>query len=203
MVQTVYTIGHSTHAEREFVSLLERHGVTAVADVRSAPFSRRVPHFSKAPLKALLRAAGLAYVFLGRELGARTDDEDCYVGERVEFERLAQTSSFADGLARVRKGAASHRIALLCAESEPLYCHRAVLVARHLRGQGVEVAHILADGEIEGHEGLERRMLTECRMGEGDLFEPYAEQLSRAYRAWGERIAYRRSPSNPQERAAG
>ena len=89
MLRTVYTIGHSTHEEGAFVSLLERHGVTAVADVRSAPFSRRVPHFSKAPLQALLRAAGLAYVFLGRELGARTDDESCYVGERVEFDRLA------------------------------------------------------------------------------------------------------------------
>lgn len=192
MARTVYTIGHSTHEAGSFVALLRDHGVTAVADVRSTPFSRRVPHFSKAPLQALLEAADIAYVFLGRELGARTEDESCFVGDRVEFERLACTSGFQEGLARVRKGAGAHEIALLCAEHDPLRCHRAVLVSRHLHGDGLEVEHVLRDGTLESHPALERRMLAECRLGEGNLFQPFAEQLEQAYLQWGERIAWRR-----------
>ena len=43
----VLTIGHSTMALETFIAILKKEGVTAVADVRSAPFSRRVPHFSR------------------------------------------------------------------------------------------------------------------------------------------------------------
>lgn len=194
MGRAVYTIGHSTHDEHAFIGLLQRHAITAVADVRSEPYSRHVPHFSKAPLKSILQGAGIAYVFLGQELGARTDDERCFDRERVVFDRLAHTSRFLDGLSRIRQGAESHRIALLCAEAEPLHCHRAVLVSRHLRDVGLDVSHILSDGTLEPHATLERRMLTECRLDEGDLFEPYESQLERAYENWGERIAWRRPP---------
>jgi uncharacterized protein (DUF488 family) len=192
VVQRVYTIGHATQEQGAFVGALREHEVTAVADVRSAPHSSRAPWFSQAALRDLLRASGLAYVFLGRELGGRSEDETCFVGERLAYERLARTETFQTGLGRVEKGAARHRIALLCAEGEPLRCHRAILVSRHLQARGLEVAHIHGDGALEAHEALEGRMLSECRLGDGDLFEPHAERLARAYEAWGERIAWRR-----------
>ena len=192
MVQRVYTIGHSTHDPGAFVGLLQDHEISAIADVRSAPYSRRAPQFSKADLKAWLRDAGVAYVFLGRELGGRSDDDRCMVGNRVDFDRLSETPAFQEGLGRLQKGAEQHRIALLCAEGEPLQCHRAVLVARHLEALGLEVAHIHGDSRLEAHAGLEGRMLEQCRLGEGSLFEPHAQRLARAYEAWGERIAWRR-----------
>lgn len=200
MGRAVYTIGHSTHDERAFIELLQSNAITAVADIRSDPYSRHVPHFCKAQLKSLLQGARIGYVYLGRELGARTEDERCFDRDRVVFDRLARTSHFLDGISRIRKGAESHRIALLCAEAEPLHCHRAVLVSRHLRGSELDVCHILSDGTLEPHASLERRMLGQCHLGEGDLFESRESQLRRAYESWGERIAWRR-PS-PEESGA-
>ena len=192
MVQRVYTIGHATHDEATFVDLLRTHEISAVADVRSAPYSRHAPQYGKESLQAFLRAAGVAYVFLGQELGGRSDEDSCFVGNRIAFDRLAATPGFQEGLGRLQEGARRHCIALVCAEGEPLQCHRAVLVARHLRERGLDVEHIHGDGALETHDHLEGRMLRECRMGEADLFEAHADRLRRAYQAWGERIAWRR-----------
>src|SRR5437016_2803886 len=107
----VYTIGHSTHPLENLVALLLRHGITAVADVRSAPFSRFNPQFNKDALNRDLNESGIAYVFLGRELGARSDDPACYADGRVQYARLAETELFRRGIDRVVRGAEEHRIA--------------------------------------------------------------------------------------------
>ena len=67
----IYTIGHSTHVIDVFLELLRRHDITAVADMRSAPFSRFNPQFHKKTLQGTLAAHGIKYIFLGGELGAR------------------------------------------------------------------------------------------------------------------------------------
>jgi uncharacterized protein (DUF488 family) len=145
----VFTIGHSTHPIETFLELLRAHAVTAVADVRSAPFSRFNPQFNEDALAHSLKTADIAYVFLGRELGARSDDPACYEQGRVHYGRLAKTALFQAGLGRVLHGSEKQRIALLCAEKEPLDCHRTILVARALTERGVAVEHILADGRLE------------------------------------------------------
>jgi uncharacterized protein (DUF488 family) len=89
----VLTIGHSTHPIETFLGLLHQHGVTAVADVRSAPYSRFNPQFNKDALEHDLKEHGIRYVFLGRELGARSDDPSCYDKGRVQYGRLARTCS--------------------------------------------------------------------------------------------------------------
>src|SRR6266496_4132642 len=83
---TVLTIGHSSHPIERFVALLRQHGVTAVADVRSAPYSRHQPQFNKDLLQRSLKDAGIAYIFLGKELGARSEDRSCYENGRVQSE---------------------------------------------------------------------------------------------------------------------
>ena len=149
---TVFTIGHSNHRLEGFLALLDTHRISAVADVRSTPRSRFNPQFDREALTAALEARGLRYVFLGRELGGRPDDPACYDEDgRVVHERVAETPGFKSGVARVVDGAARHRIALMCAEKEPLDCHRTTLVARALAALGIEVAHILADGALETH----------------------------------------------------
>ncbi len=145
----VFTIGHSTHSIERFVELLRRHGVTAVADVRSVPYSRHQPQFNRESLKKSLNQVGIEYVFLGKELGARSDDPACYDGRQVNYRRLAQTALFREGLERVRRGRETYCVALMCAEREPLDCHRTLLVARELEAIGMPVAHILADGCVE------------------------------------------------------
>lgn len=87
----VYTVGHSNHAEQAFVELLLGNGITAIADVRSSPYSRFNPHFNRESLIATLRNVGIAYVFLGAELGARSEDCACYDNGKIQYDRLAQT----------------------------------------------------------------------------------------------------------------
>lgn len=186
----ILTIGHSNHSLEDLFALLARHDVTALADVRSQPHSGRYPHFCKAPLQAALKSNGLAYVFLGRELGARWEDPACLVKGRVDFERVATMPQFGAGLERLREGAVHHRIALMCAEREPLDCHRTLLVARQLCSSGFEVAHILADGTLEPHESTVERLLGLVGLEGEDLFRNREERIADAYRIRSARIAY-------------
>lgn len=190
MAATVYTIGHSTHPIEGFVELLKMHGITAVADVRSTPYSRRNPQFNRETLRDTLEAHGIAYVFLGEELGARSTDPACIRDGKVRYDLLARTAPFERGLDRVREGARKHRIALMCAERDPLQCHRTILVARNLTARGGPVRHIHAGGEIETQEEAEERLLDVLKMSSSDLFHSREELVREAYRVQGDAIAY-------------
>lgn len=196
MGERLYTIGHSTHPNEKLIALLKQHGVTALADVRSRPYSRMNPQFNREEFKETLKRNGIAYVFLGKELGARSEDPTCYVQGKVSYARLAQTAAFREGLERIEEGMKGYRIALMCAEKDPLACHRTILVARHLRARGVEVDHILEDGTLESHDAAMARLLKQLKLPEDDMFRSKQELLEEAYRMQGERIAY-------EERQAG
>jgi uncharacterized protein (DUF488 family) len=192
----IYTIGHSTQPDEAFVDLLRRHAVTAVADVRSQPHSRRNPQFNRERLASTLGHAGIQYVFLGRELGARSEDPTCYVDDRVQYSLLARTALFRSGIERVLQGSATYRIALMCAEKEPLECHRTILVARELVQRGASIQHILIDGRLEPHAQALTRLMKQLRLsGENDLFRDESALLDEAYERQGRRIAYERPAS--------
>jgi uncharacterized protein (DUF488 family) len=182
MPSIVYTIGHSNHTIRHLRGLLQMHAVTAIADIRSQPFSRRNPQFNRDTIAAWLTTTGIDYVALGDELGARSSDPSCYVGGRVQYELVSRTPGFRRGLDRIIAGTASHRIALMCAEKEPLHCHRALLVARRLAENGVQVVHILADGSLETHDAAVSRLLAELGMPQADLFMRREDIIAEAYR---------------------
>jgi uncharacterized protein (DUF488 family) len=169
MAEVVFTIGHSNHPLEHFLGLLERHGIGAVCDVRSQPYSRRNPQFNRENLRQSLRERDIVYVFLGRELGARREDPACYVDGRLQYELLARTELFRSGIERVRDGAAKYRLALMCAEKDPLNCHRTVLVARRLAALGVQICHILADGGLESHADVLVRLRERLHLPESDL----------------------------------
>lgn len=191
MENAVFTIGHSTHPRERFIALLHQHGITALCDVRSKPYSRMNPQFDREELEKILPEQGIEYRFLGKELGARSDDRRCYEGGKVQYERLAETDVFKQGLKRVDRGAKEgFRIALMCAEKEPLECHRAILVARHLAALGIPVAHIHADGHIESHDAALSRLARMVHVPEEDLFHSHEELMAEAYRRQEERIAY-------------
>lgn len=199
MQQTVFTIGHSTHTLQHFLSLLKLHSITALCDVRSKPYSRTNPQFNRESLKTALRNHDIAYAFLGRELGARSEDPACYNDGKVQYDRLAQTDLFRDGMDRLQEGTKKYRIALMCAEKEPLACHRTILVARHLQALGFEVQHIHADGELESHKDALDRLLHVLNLPDHDLFRTHEDVVDDAYRIQGERIAYSRGDTQDTE----
>lgn len=186
----LFTIGHSNHDIETFIELLKRNGVTALADVRSHPYSRYLAHFSKDALKVALSDAGIAYTFLGKEFGARSPNPACYKNGKVQYDLLAQQPEFSQGIERVREGMRKFNIAFMCAEKDPAECHRALLVARKFFEAGNEVCHILADGSLETHEHLEARLLKLWKLPEGDMFRSRAECVQHAYALQGERVAY-------------
>jgi len=190
MTHSLFTIGHSNHELPAFLALLRKHGVTALADVRSHPYSRYVPQYSYDALKTGLTEAGIRYVFLGAELGARSDNPDCYVQGKVQYDRLAQQPNFRAGLERVMKGLEQFDIALMCAEKDPLDCHRALLVARQLHELSLEILHIHADGATESHAEMETRLLEVCKLPPGDMFKSRAEFIADAYVIRANRVAY-------------
>ncbi|NWG25586.1 MAG: DUF488 domain-containing protein [Pseudorhodoplanes sp.] len=201
---TIFTIGHSTHNYERFLELLRGVGVTAIADVRTSPFSRHFPQFNKDTLKEELRMDGIAYSFLGRELGGRPTGGQFYCEGVADYERMARSPDFAHGLERVLEGARKYRIALMCSEHDPLDCHRCLLVGRALAERGAAVKHILADGTIADHREIEERMLkSEGREG-SDLFLSPDERLAEAYRKRARKVAYTEQPdSSAPQRAAG
>ena len=191
MSDTIYTIGHSTHAIEQFVALLVRHRISVVCDVRSRPYSRMNPQFNRETLRASLKKAGIKYVFLGKELGARSEDKSCYRDGQVQYELLAQTKLFREGIKRVEEGAKEHRIALMCAEKEPLDCHRTILVARKLSDDGIPIKHILGDGELEDHAHAIERLIARLRVPGEDMFREHSAVIADAYIRQGHEIAYR------------
>jgi uncharacterized protein (DUF488 family) len=200
MPENLLTIGHSNHAIGRFLELLRGAGVTAVADVRSVPASRRLPHFNRAALARALAEAGIGYVHLGASLGGRPTDPGCYHDGHLDYDLVAATDWFAAGLGEVETLAEQHRLALMCAEREPLDCHRFLLVARHLDERGVGIGHILADGCIEPQAATERRLLVATGLGAGDLFadaQPGRDLLRQAYTRRAERLLRGRQREHP------
>ena len=186
----VLTIGHSTLSYERFLELLRRANVTAVADVRTAPYSRQFPQFNREVLSNELRVDGIAYVFLGKELGGRPSEHQFYCDGVADYERKSRTAKFGKGLERVIEGAKKYRIALMCSERDPLDCHRCLLVGRDLAQRGVRVSHILSDGRVVSHAEIEDKLLELSGRNTDDLFAPRAERLAVAYRerAGGSRL---------------
>ena len=189
-MDAVYTVGHSTHPIEKFIGLLKSQTIAALCDVRSRPYSRMNSQFDREALKGALAENGIKYVFLGKELGARSEDKNCYLDGQVQFDLLAATSLFNRGIERVVEGAQNYRIALMCAEKEPLECHRTILVARKLHESGISIKHILADGRIERHEEAMDRLLLKLRIGQ-DMFRSREAVVKEAYALQANEIAYR------------
>lgn len=175
-----------------FLQLSREHDVTAIADVRSAPYSRRFPHFNREILYEELRADKIAYVFLGDELGGRPKDSRFFCDGIADYEQMARVPEFAKGLNRVVEGATRYRIALMCSEHDPLDCHRCLLVGRALRERCITVSHILSSGATKTQEKIEENLLAMAGQDQGqtDIFASHDERLASAYRNRAKKVAY-------------
>jgi uncharacterized protein (DUF488 family) len=165
--------------------------VTALADIRSSPASRFSPHFNKAALAATLSDRGIAYLFLGRELGGRPARAELYTRGTADYEKMGASPEFAEGLRQLEEAAKQHRVALMCAEANPLDCHRFLLVARVLAERGADMRHILPEGSIITQEQAEDRLLEAEGLADPDLLaRSRAARLAEAYRVRCSKAAY-------------
>ena len=203
----IYTIGYSGYHQNldGFAADLAANGVNVVADVRTSPYSKYASEFNRETIDAFLRCKGIKYVYMGAELGARPSDSACFINGVVDYDRIQAASFFQEGLKRIQDGIAKgYLIALLCAEKDPICCHRNILVAHALAKRGVGVRHLiqLTPGEsavVEESTDAESRLLEECDMDQlmqGDLFMTNEERIEKAYRTRFKEIAYREDNDN-------
>jgi uncharacterized protein (DUF488 family) len=194
MIQTpsLFTIGYSCQTPDSLLALLKKYNVTALADVRSLPFSKYKPEFNHDTFSHFLKTHGIQYVFLGEECGARTKALECYVNGKADYRLIAQHALFKNGLNRIREGLLKHTLALMCSEKDPLQCHRSILVCRNLRSKKINIQHILCNGDILSHQKLEAMLLDifNFKHGKDDFFLTNEMKLNLAYDYQADAIAY-------------
>lgn len=203
MEPEVLTIGHSSLDYESFLRLLREAKVTAVADVRSSPYSRS-EHFNRETLKKELHLDGISYVFLGDELGGRPKRPEFYCEGIADYEKMAGDENFKAGIERVIQGSGKYKIALMCSEHNPLDCHRCLLVGRALFESGLSVRHILSSGSIISQDEVEDKLVKECGHGGDDMFAKGRARIADAYRERARLVSYRKPPAsrNPDPVAA-
>ena len=191
---TIYTIGHSTHSIDYFLELLKTYKVTCVVDVRSVAASRFNPQYNKLAFAEFLKKNLITYLHFPAEFGARytspvlLDKEGC-----VDFEKVRTSPAFKNGIARLQQGIdKKFVIALMCAESEPLDCHRFSMISPALTDVGFDVKHILKDTTLKTQLELEQDLLKQYsdKIPTPTIFEPAVDALKMAYRLKNKEIGY-------------
>lgn len=159
--KTVYTVGYAGfHSPEDLLAALKSRGVSVLIDVRSVPRSSYFTDYNIENLSPFLRSHGIIYRNYDREFGARQTDRSFYKNGRLDFRTFRSSRQFAAGVEKVSAALDTGRIpALMCAEKDPIGCHRAIMVGKGLRDRGFQVIHLLPDGSGETQEELEARLL--------------------------------------------
>ena len=186
----VFTIGYSTYSIETFIETLQKFNISALADVRSSPYSQFKPEFNRKTLQITLRQYNIKYVFLGDYCGARVDDYSCYQNGKVNFNIVATNSKFIEVINRIKTGIKHYVVALMCAEKDPITCHRFVLICRNLKSKDVNIIHILDNARIERQSDTELRLLKLHKLNQPEFFRTDAQRLNDAYNLQGIKIAY-------------
>ena len=163
----IYTIGYGARSASEMIALLKRYEIGFVIDIRSFPYSRFKPEFSRDPLEKTLKEFGFRYVFMGNLLGGRPQDERCYRDGKVDYAQVQETEAFRQGIERIRNAWTQQlRVCLMCSEGRPEDCHRSKLIGRVLDDNGISVRHITLDGGLWTQE----EVIHAVTGGQQDLF---------------------------------
>lgn len=197
MENQLYTIGHSNFSIEEFVRTLQKVGINAIADVRSIPYSRFTPQFNREFLYHELKRHGVSYVYLGKELGAISTFTNTPTVEATPYEIRSRSDNFKQGIERLIKGTKSYRISLMCAEKDPIDCHRAILVTRNISKFGVGILHIHSDGSIENNNDFESRLCRFFNRPIQDMFLSERDIIENCYDARHDEISWQENQANP------
>lgn len=198
-MEGLFTIGHSRHNMAYFLHLLELYQINYLLDVRSTPYSKYAPQFNKENISSELQNHNIGYSFMGNYFGARPNDIRLYSNAGyLDFEKVRESYRFNKGLENVMLGMSKgNRIALMCAEKDPIDCHRAILVARGFELYGIDVKHILENGHVQTQKKLNDRLLQIYYPDRGQLSlfdfnnpKNEFEYLQEAYKLRNKEIGY-------------
>jgi uncharacterized protein (DUF488 family) len=188
----IFSVGHSNHPIEKFIQLLRNSEIHVLVDIRSQPYSKVAPHFDSRPLREVVQASRMVYLFLGRELGGRPERDEFYDADgHVLYARVADTPTFRGAIQRLQDGIVRYRVAIMCSEENPTHCHRRLLVGRVLTQQGVRIDHIRGDGGIQTDDELGQSSVEKQAV----LFGPIEETAWRSIRSASRR---RRPPSSSE-----
>ncbi len=180
-VAPVFTIGYGARSVDALIAVLRAHQISFLVDVRSAPYSRFKPEFSKEALERALKQQGIRYVYLGDALGGRPADPDCYVDDKVDYERVKGKAFYQAGIERVQAAwQRGLRFVLLCSEGKPEQCHRSKLIGETLAGLGIPVLHIDEQDQLRSQEEVIQRLTGGQLSLFGDLEFTSRRRYSRA-----------------------
>ncbi|MHC8491715.1 DUF488 domain-containing protein [Thalassospira sp. SM2505] len=177
----IFTVGYAGHDRVSLLALFKAHGITAVADIRTFRRSSYWTAFDADSFGPFLRENGIAYVFMGDVMGGKPQVPELYPGGQLDYDLMAKTPDFKTGIERLVAGAAKYRICLMCAEKDPLDCHRTLLIAPALKQAGFDLRH-LVEGRIETQSDTESRMVAINGGDVPDLFASAANDPDADYK---------------------
>jgi uncharacterized protein (DUF488 family) len=165
----IYTIGYGNRKIEEFLELLKKYQIRYLIDIRSSPYSKYNPDFSKHRLEAHLSEYDVRYVYMGDTLGGRPSVPSCYTDGKVDYQKLSQLEFYKQGITRLRKAWEQKiNVIVLCSEAKPQECHRSKLIGETLIEYGIDVAHIDENGELKTQE----EVINELTNGQISFFGP-------------------------------
>ncbi len=196
---SLFTVGHSSLELDVFLKFLVTHEIKIVCDVRSRPGSFRFPQFNREPLEACLASAAIRYEFLGETLGGRPSDPRAYHSDGiVNYEERRKGADFRKGIDRALELSSASNMVLMCAEEDPLQCHRFLMICPALLERGVTPVHIRRSGELESQCAAEDRLLKLhdlAAFDSGSLFISERDvAVQDALRRQAQEFAFRASP---------
>ena len=198
MVNTVYTIGYSGFSINDFITTLKKYHISLIVDVRSSPFSNHFPEYNRDVLESCLRTQGIYYRNYACEFGARQNDRRYYNQEGyLDFEIFAKSQYFLKGIQKLCNSMKqNYTFALMCAEKDPICCHRTILVARAFFNRGYNVIHLLENGKTITQQEINLRLIEKYYPDRDQMtfFETVQDDtilLEKAYRKQNAEIGYR------------
>ena len=193
----LFTIGYSGFTLTQFVSRLKQYHIGIVVDVRSTPYSKFRPEFNRENLENGLTREQVDYVWMGDSLGARVDDPTCYRDGRADYSLIAGRAKFQEGIELIRKWVSKCPVVLLCAEKDPIQCHRMILICRNIHDNTIRIDHILDNQEVQTQHECEKRLLMVHKLNQYKIFGNSDNALEHAYDLQGQKIAYKPGSSTP------
>jgi uncharacterized protein (DUF488 family) len=163
----LFTIGYGARTLDEFIVALKTNRIEYLIDVRTAPYSKFKPDFSKELLQYHVERAGLRYLFMGDVLGGQPKDPACHTDGKVDYDKVRTQAFFQTGIERLRNAfTQQRRAALMCSEGRPEQCHRSKLIGEALGALGIPVCHIDEDGALL----TQAQVIDRLTKGQMDLF---------------------------------